>query len=132
MQFQTKMSYSQFNLETVEGTFGLNIIESLELFTTILEVKISYLLKQCLQYNTPLALEIATKKARSQMIIKPILIKFKKQFDSNISLFSGREFNVDSQLGLIGFCDFIISKSPSKLIIKSPVAIIVEAKNDNI
>ena len=85
-----------------------------------------------MQYNNPFALEIATKKATSQMIIKPILIKLKKQFDSNISLFYGREFNVDSQLGLIFFCDFIISKSPSKLIIKSPVAIIVEAKNDNI
>ena len=132
MQFQTKMSYSQFNLEIVEGTFGLNIIESLELFTTILEVKISYLLKQCLQYNTPLALEIATKKARSQMIIKPILIKFKKQFDSNISLFSGREFNVDSQLGLIGFCDFIISKSPEQLYLDTPVVVLVEAKNEKI
>ncbi|MCH2049080.1 MAG: hypothetical protein MK289_11515 [Trichodesmium sp. ALOHA_ZT_67] len=126
------MSYSQFNLETVEQTFGLNILESLELFATIPEVKISDFLKQCLQYNTPIALEIATEKARSEMIITPILIELKKQFESNISLFSGREFNVDSQLGLIGYCDFIISKSPSQLIIKSPVAIILEAKNDNI
>ena len=126
------MSYSQFNLETVEKTFGLNILESLELFATIPEVKISDFLKQCLQYNTPIALEIATEKARSEMIITPILIELKKQFESNISLFSGREFNVDSQLGLIGYCDFIISKSPSQLIIKSPVAIILEAKNDNI
>ncbi|MEM1169993.1 MAG: hypothetical protein AAGJ08_13185 [Cyanobacteria bacterium P01_H01_bin.35] len=126
------MSYSQFTLETVEQTFGLSIIEKLELFATIPEVQISDFLKQCLAYNTPLALEIATEKARSEMIIAPILIELKQQFESNISLFSGREFNVDSQLGLIGYCDFIISKSPSQLIIKSPVAVIVEAKNDNI
>ncbi|NEQ41481.1 MAG: hypothetical protein F6K40_36925 [Okeania sp. SIO3I5] len=126
------MSYSQFTLETVEQTFGINIIEKLELFATIPEVKISDFLKQCLEYNTPLALEIATEKARSEMIITPILIELKQQFESNISLFSGREFNVDSQLGLIGYCDFIISKSPSQLIIKSPVAVIIEAKNDNI
>ncbi len=126
------MSYSQFTLEKVEETFGLSIIEKLELFDTIPEVQISDFLKQCLAYNTPLALEIATEKARSEMIIAPILIELKQQFESNISLFSGREFNVDSQLGLIGYCDFIISKSPSQLIIKSPVAVIVEAKNDNI
>lgn len=126
------MSYSQFTLETVEQAFGLSIIEKLGIFSTVPEVPISDFLKQCLEYNTPLALEIATEKARSEMIITPILIELKQQFESKISLFSGREFNVDSQLGLIGYCDFIISKSPSQLLIKSPVAVIVEAKNDNI
>lgn len=126
------MSYSQFSLETVEQTFGLSILEKLDIFTAIPEVPISNFLKQCLEYNTPLALEIATEKARSEMIIAPILIELKQQFFSKISLFSGREFNVDSQQGLIGYCDFIITKSPSQLLIKSPVAVIVEAKNDNI
>ncbi|AFZ18420.1 hypothetical protein [Allocoleopsis franciscana] len=126
------MSYSQFTLETVEQAFGLSIIEKLGIFATVPEVSISDFLKQCLEYNTPLALEIATEKARSEMIITPILIELKQQFQSKISLFSGREFNVDSQQGLMGYCDFIISKSPSQLLIKSPVAVIVEAKNDNI
>lgn len=63
------MSYSQFSLETVEQTFGLSILEKLDIFTAIPEVLISNFLKQCLEYNTPLALEIATEKARSEMII---------------------------------------------------------------
>lgn len=126
------MSYSQFTLETVEQAFGLTIIEKLDMFAAIPEVSISNFLKQCLEYNTPLALEIGTEKARSEMIITPILIELKQQFESKISLFSGREFNVDIQQGLIGYCDFIISKSPSQLLIKSPIAVIVEAKNDNI
>jgi hypothetical protein len=126
------MSYSQFTLETVEQAFGLAIIEKLDMFAAIPEVSISNFLKQCLEYNTPLALEIGTEKARSEMIITPILIELKQQFESKISLFSGREFNVDIQQGLIGYCDFIISKSPSQLLIKSPIAVIVEAKNDNI
>ncbi len=126
------MSYSQFTLETVEQAFSLTIIEKLGIFAAIPETPISNFLKQCLEYNTPLALEIATEKARSEMIITPILIEVKQQFDSKISLFSGREFNVDIQQGLVGYCDFIISKSPSQLLIKSPVAVIVEAKNDNI
>lgn len=126
------MSYSQFTLEMVEQAFGLSIVEKLDCFAAVPEVPISNFLKQCLEYNTPLALEIATEKARSEMIITPILIELKQQFESKISLFSGREFNVDIQQGLIGYCDFIISKSPSQLLIKSPVAVIVEAKNDNI
>ncbi|MDY7012182.1 MAG: hypothetical protein SVX43_01060 [Cyanobacteriota bacterium] len=126
------MSYSQFTIETVEQVFRLSIVEKLDLFAAIPEVPISDFLRQCLDYNTPLALEIATEKARSEMIITPILIELKQQFQSAISLFSGREFNVDGQRGLIGYCDFIISKSPSQLLIKSPVAVIVEAKNDNI
>ena len=126
------MPYSQFTLEAVEQAFGLTLSENINLFSTVPEVSISNLLKQCLEYNTPLALEIATEKARSEMIITPILIELKQQFESKISLFSGREFNVDIQQGLIGYCDFIISKSPSQLLIKSPIAVIVEAKNDNI
>lgn len=66
------------------------------------------------------------------MILTPILIELKKIFYSQISLFSGREFNVDPEQGLTGFCDFLISKSASQLIIKAPVLIPVEAKNDNI
>jgi hypothetical protein len=34
--------------------------------------------------------------------------------------------------GLTGFCDYLISKSPEKIIIIAPVVTLVEAKNDNI
>lgn len=126
------MPYSQFNLETVEKAFNLEIIEKFGIFADLPESTYSEILHQILDYNIQLALEISTEKARSEMIITPLLIELKKQFESQISLFSGKEFNVDEQKGLTGFCDFLISKSPSQLIIKSPVALLVEAKNDNI
>lgn len=126
------MSYSQFTLEMIEATFDVTILENMEIFSHIPESDYSDFLKQTLAYNIPLALEIATEKARSEMIVTPILIEIKQQFQSQISLFSGKEFNVDSEKGLVGYCDFLLSKSPSQLIIKSPVAVLVEAKNDNI
>jgi hypothetical protein len=126
------MSYSQFTLEEIEATFDITILENTEMFSNIPEASCSDFLKKTLEYNIPLALEIATEKARSEMIVTPILIEMKQQFKSQISLFSGREFNVDSEKGLVGYCDFLLSKSPSQLIIKSPVAVLVEAKNDNI
>ncbi|NEQ99653.1 MAG: hypothetical protein F6K30_23620 [Cyanothece sp. SIO2G6] len=126
------MSYSQFQLEDIEAKLGLTIQEERNLFSNISRVNISAVLKDILDYNLPLALEIATEKARSELLLAPILIELKKIFDSNISLFSGREFNIDAGQGLVGFCDFLISKAPSQLIIKAPVLVIIEAKNDNI
>ena len=126
------MSYSQFTLEDIEANFEVTFLENRELFSNTPEASCSHFLKECLEYNIPLALEIATEKARSEMIVTPILIEIKQQFQSQISLFSGREFNVDNEKGLVGYCDFLLSKSPSQLIIKSPVAVLVEAKNDNI
>lgn len=126
------MSYSQFKLDQVESILGIRIQETLGWVSQIEKTAVSPTLRDILDYNLPLALEIATEKARSEMILTPILIELKKLFNSQISLFSGREFNVDPTRGLVGFCDFLISQSPSQLIIKAPVAIIVEAKNDNI
>ncbi|MCD8486684.1 MAG: hypothetical protein LRZ84_08040 [Desertifilum sp.] len=126
------MSYSNFKLEDIETSLGLTIQESQSIFAQVEKATVSPLLEEILDYNLPLALEISTEKARSEMILTPILIELKKVFDSKISLFSGREFNVDPERGLVGYCDFLISQSPSQLLIKAPVAVIVEAKNDNI
>jgi hypothetical protein len=42
------------------------------------------------------------------------------------------EFNVEPAQGLNGICNFIITRSPEKLIVTAPVIIIVEAKKENI
>jgi hypothetical protein len=39
---------------------------------------------------------------------------------------------VDASRGLTGFCDFILTRNPDKLTIKTPIVVIVEAKNENI
>jgi hypothetical protein len=55
-----------------------------------------------------------------------------RHFADRISLFSGVDFTVDSDLGLNGSCDFLISRSPELLIISAPIILIVEAKKENI
>ncbi|WP_366930939.1 hypothetical protein [Microcoleus sp. bin38.metabat.b11b12b14.051] len=47
-------------------------------------------------------------------------------------MFSGVDFTVDTNLGLNGSCDFLISRSPELLIISAPIILIVEAKKENI
>lgn len=126
------MPYSQFRLEQIKSEFGITLCEQFGLFTEIPEANYSQFLSETLEYNIPLALAINSEKSRSEMIVAPILIELRKQFDNGIGLFSGKDFTVDTQRGLNGFCDFLISKSPEQLIIEAPVIALVEAKNDNI
>jgi hypothetical protein len=126
------MAYSDFTLEKVRKSFGLTISEKVDLFSHIEPLEPSYALQEFLQENAPLALQINTEKARSEMIIAPILLDLRKQLQHKISLFSGVEFNVNPELGLNGVCDFLISGSIEQLFIEFPVAILVEAKKENI
>jgi hypothetical protein len=126
------MAYSDFKLQEVVKKFSLTINEKVDLFADTPERESSTILDAVLKTNVALALAINTEKARSEMIIAPVLIEIKNLFSEEISLFSGVDFNVEPEKGLNGVCDFIISKSPEQLFITSPIITIVEAKNENI
>lgn len=126
------MSYSDFTLEKVKRTFELTTAEIVDLFGDIPELASSALLTEILRYNVPLALASNSEKARSEMIISPILIDLRRQLKERINLFSGVEFDVDSARGLNGICDFIISDSPEILFVSAPIITLVEAKKENI
>ena len=126
------MAYSDYTLSEIKEKFQLIIEAETNLFPDVREEKISDSLNEILKENIPLALAIHTEKARSEMIVTPILIELRKVLNHRISLFSGVEFNVDKEKGLNGVCDYIISLSKEQLYVSSPVISIVEAKNDNI
>ncbi len=126
------MSYSDFTLAKVIKEFGLKITDNYRMYSEIREVEPSNLLTQTIEENIPLATASNTEKARSEMIISPILIEVRKQQNNQISLFSGIDFSIDNERGLNGNCDFIISRSPELFILTAPVIIIVEAKKENI
>lgn len=79
-----------------------------------------------------MALAINTEKSRSEYIIAPILAEVRQQLLPNASLFSGILFSVDTSLGLDGFCDYILSRSPEQYYLTTPVVTIVEAKKENL
>ena len=126
------MSYSQFDLETAIADFDLTLREKAGYFSQVADVKPSELLMQILDFNAPVALAINSEKVRSELIIAPILLDLKRNHPDRVSFFSGKEFNVDVDRGLNGFCDFLISRSPQQSVIQSPVIAIVGAKNENI
>ncbi len=126
------MAYSDFTLATVRAAFDLAIEENRSLFAGLAGVPPSARLQIDLDENRPLAIAINSKKARSEFLIAPILTEVRRQTDSPVSLFSGVEFNVAVDRGLKGFCDYILSRSPEQYYITAPVAVIIEAKNENI
>ncbi|MBD2577273.1 hypothetical protein [Oscillatoria sp. FACHB-1406] len=126
------MAYSDFKLGEVIQTFGLTLHEVSGLFADVPKEDCDSLLETILQENTDLTVAINTEKARSEMIISPILLAVRRKFNSEIGLFSGIEFNVDSARGLNGFCDFILSLSKEQLFLRAPVVILVETKNENL
>jgi hypothetical protein len=126
------MAYSDFKLSEVIQKFGLKVNEQSGLFANIQEEDYSDLLATILKENVDLAVSINTEKARSEMIISPILLEIRRKLNYEISFFSGVDFNVDSQNGLNGFCDFLISLSKEQLFIRAPIITLVEAKNENL
>lgn len=126
------MAYSDFKLSEIIDNFGLMIQESSGMFANVPEQDCSDLLSTILQENVDLAVAISSEKARSEMIISPILLEIRRKFNYEISLFSGVDFTVDSQRGLNGFCDFILSLSSEQLLVRSPIVVLVESKNENL
>ncbi|MBE9250200.1 hypothetical protein IQ226_13770 [Dolichospermum sp. LEGE 00240] len=126
------MAYSDFSLTKFKKIFNITIDEEADLFATVEPIEISEKLTNTLEETTELALAINTEKARSEMMITPILLEVRRKANYQISLFSGTDFNVDVERGLNGYCDFVISRSREQLTINAPVLIIVEAKNENI
>ena len=82
--------------------------------------------------NTILALASNTEKARSELLIVPILLELRRQFSQKLSVFSGVSFTVDSSQGLNGNCDFLITYSTELLLITAPIITLVEAKKEDL
>jgi hypothetical protein len=102
------------------------------IFAAVAEREISALLREILADHLDLAISINTEKARSELIIAPILTEIRRIFRKQISLFSGIDLTSDREQNLTGFCDFLISQSPEQLFLTAPIITIVEAKNENL
>lgn len=127
------MAYSDFTtLAKVREAFELRLEELNDLFVDVPEVLPSAYLQSTLSENVSLATAINTEKARAELIIAPVLLEVRRRFNFQIGFFSGSEFNVESETGLTGYCDYILTASKESYEIRTPVITLVEAKNESI
>jgi hypothetical protein len=126
------MSYSDFTVGKVKQAFGIETIEGKTFFPLIVPVVPSSTLLEILDETLPLAVASPSEKAKSELLISPILVEVRKYLQRRVSLFSGQDFPVDASVGLVGICDFLISRSTEQLEVESPVIVLVEAKKADI
>ncbi len=121
-----KKSYSNFTVEDIEN-LGLSVIHGV-LFEVFSEIAPSDLLVQWLEAGKGLPSQ--SEKAKSEMLIHPILNEVRLKNPKKMTYFSGYQFNVDEKRGLKGFCDFIISQKYNAVFVESPILAVVEAKHN--
>lgn len=124
------MPYISFSLERVQRQFHLSVRTD-QLFADIQPIGPSQRLRETLDEQVPLALASLTEKARSELIITPILVEAWRHVRDRATLFSGVTFDIDPAADLVGVCDFVYSGEPNAATVTAPVVIVVEAKNDD-
>ncbi len=124
------MPYSSFtSISQLKKAFGLTTKEGDRFIPNDLKVIVpDPILTGFLNKTRTLATATGSEKARSELLVAPLLVEVRELLNREISLFSGEDFTVDASLGLNGICDFLISRSPELYAIESPVIVLVEAK----
>lgn len=123
------MSYREFTFDDVLDKLGLTLVEDQPLHAGVQAVQPSPRLREWLDESVPLATAINTEKARSELILMPILFEVRRLLGGKCGLFSGRELSVDTPRGLNGVCDYLFSLSAEQFSIRAPILVVVEAKN---
>ena len=126
------MAYSSFTLSKVSRAFHLELVQKRGIFAGSKPVEPSAELTTLLERHLPFALTMGTEKAKSELIIAPVLVELCLRFADRVSLFSGIDFNVDATNELTGVCDFLVSLSPQHFDLEAPVIALVEAKNADV
>jgi hypothetical protein len=125
------MSYRDFTFPDVVQKLGLTV-RTERLFADVVSVALLDDFRSRLDESVSLATALNTEKARSEFILAPIFLEFRRLSAHKHGVFSGVEFNVDQAAGLNGYCDFLITRSPMVFFVTAPVVAVAEAKNNNL
>lgn len=119
------MAYSDFTLRTVQQKFAITESRH-QLFQTVEEVPPSAWLLATLAKSRKLVID--TEKARSELLITPILLECIEITSKPFAYYSGQIFDVDAAKGLTGECDFILTQGQAYQTIHRPLLMMMEAK----
>ena len=125
------MAYSNFTLQSAIAKFGLKVDTSRELFTNVQPITISASTRTTLEQNAPLATLMVTEKAKSELLVAPMIVEVWRRTGHQIAVYSGVDLDVDAVDGLTGTCDFLLARGPQLPYINPPILVLVEAKRDD-
>ena len=124
------MAYSNFNkVSNALNQFKLEHQRS-SFFPALAPIEPTSWLKETLE--TALKTNLISEKERSEKLVNPILLELTRRNDYQLTVYSGRELNVDPAMGLNGECDFLISWSTLYEDVEAPLFTVVEAKKNDL
>ena len=124
------MAYSNFTIEQLEQDLGINIVVSSQSMFSKVAIEPS----DWLRHSLHLAEKSPTfsEKARSEMIVTPILLEIVEINNHELTVFSGETLNADIEKGLNGECDYLFSRKPQSYHVAAPIFALVEAKKNDV
>ncbi len=125
------MAFSNFHYPDVLATFSLRE-DSADLFAEAPSLAPSEPLRGVMPTNRELASLMNSEKARSELLVAPLLSELWGRFPRRLNMHSGVEFLADPEAELTGFVDFIVCRGPQLPRISPPVLVAFEAKRDSI
>ena len=123
------MAYSDFTLKQATRTLGISVMQA-DLFGVPAPTHPPPWLLEVLGGRTLLA--TSNEKSRSEFIVAPILQASRQLCPGPLAIFSGERLDIDPSRGLIGECDFILAAIPPIPPLRAPIAVVVEAKKNDI
>ncbi len=123
------MAYSDFTLDDLETQFGIvNRVKNL--FADLPLLPTSDWLQDTLKMTS--GLPARSEKAKSEMIVFPILAELRQRNQQFFTIYSGDNLNADEEKGLKGECDFILAKDTGSFTLNWPIMSVVEAKKNDV
>jgi hypothetical protein len=123
------MAYSEYSLAQLDTKFGIKNRQQ-RLFKTVVEIEPSEKLKDAMSLLEELPTR--SEKAKSKLIVMPILLELRAINNKFFTIYSGENLNADDENGLKGECDFILAKDIHTFDLNYPIIQIVEAKKNDL
>ena len=120
------MSYKDFTFNALEEKFSIRQSTRRLFADDVPRVQASEWLQQTLAIARRMPLR--SEKAKSELLIAPIVTEIKLQNEDTIQVFSGEMLIADKSKKLNGEIDFIFVRHPRAVELRSPIFCVTEAK----
>jgi hypothetical protein len=123
------VAFSDFTLQSVEEHFGVTP-QPADLFPDVPPASVPAWLTEL--FARTLQLPLVSEKARSELIVMPILLACRELSGNAVAIFSGSRLDVSPEQGLLGECDFLLARTPPVPEVRAPLVAVVEAKKNDV
>lgn len=123
------MAYSTFTLEQLEAQFGV-INRRKRLFPEVIPIAPGETVLRALRLVEELP--VRSEKARSEVLVFPILSELRERHDRFFTIYSGEILTADQSVGLVGEVDFLLARDIGSFTINHPLLAVVEAKKHDL